>query len=128
MSNTKEFSIKTKLEKNVSILYLDGFLDAYTSEILEQEIAKNVSNGNYNILLNLSNLTYISSAGLGVFMIYIEQIRKNKGDIIMSHLTSAVLEVMNLLGFDEIFKIVATDEEAIMLFETKENNGNLYKD
>lgn len=114
--NNNKFFIDTTKEDTICILHLNGFLDALTSVVLEEEIKKNVENNCFKIVLDLKSLTYISSAGLGVFMLYIEKIRKNEGDIIMTNLSKSIFEVMNLLGFDEIFHITNTVEEAISLF------------
>ena len=68
------------------------------------------------MVLNLSNLTYISSAGLGVLMGFIEEIRENLGDIKFTKPIPKVYKVFHLLGFTTLFKIYSIEEEAIADF------------
>ena len=73
------FSINTRENGNVQILDLKGYLDAHTTPDLEKALQTLVEKQKFNILVNCKELTYISSAGLGVFMAYIEDVRKHKG-------------------------------------------------
>ncbi|MEZ4691222.1 MAG: STAS domain-containing protein [Ignavibacteria bacterium] len=77
----EEFSINKKQQDNITILSLNGFLDAHTSVELEKSFEEVLSEKNYKIVVNFEKLTYISSAGLGVFMAFIENARENSGDI-----------------------------------------------
>ena len=77
----EEFNIIEKNNNDVVILYLEGFLDAHTSVELEKSFERLISESKYKIIVNFEKLSYISSAGLGVFMAYIEAIRNNSGDI-----------------------------------------------
>ena len=77
----KGFQVK-RLDKNdVSVLYPAGFLDAHTVPQFESALSELVENGRYKIVVNFKDLDYISSAGLGVFMGFIEEVRNNGGDI-----------------------------------------------
>ncbi|MCH8980926.1 STAS domain-containing protein [candidate division KSB1 bacterium] len=94
----------------MSILYLKGYLDAHTAPDLETEFQKLVDAKKYNIIVNFQDLSYISSAGLGVFMGFIEDIRKNGGDIKLSDMKPKIYRVFDLLGFPTLYDIL--DEEA----------------
>ena len=95
---------------DISILYLKGYLDAQTAPDLETEFQKLVDAKKYNIIVNFQDLSYISSAGLGVFMGFIEDIRKNGGDIKLSDMKPKIYRVFDLLGFPTLYDIL--DEEA----------------
>jgi anti-sigma B factor antagonist len=60
----------------------------------------------------MADLDYISSAGLGVFMGFIEEVREKGGDIKLSNLSQKVYKVFDLLGFPALFEICASEEEA----------------
>lgn len=60
----------------------------------------------------MSDLNYISSAGLGVFMGFIEEIRDNKGDIKLSNMPDKVYKVFDLLGFPALYQIFKEEDEA----------------
>jgi len=104
------------MDDSVQVLVLKGELDAHTASELDAAIQKCKNEGNYRIVVNGSQLQYISSAGLGVFMAFIEEIREKGGDIKIAALKPKVFNVFDLLGFPLLFNIVDTEQEAIVLF------------
>ena len=117
MSN---FSVGFRSNGEIQVLSLKGELDAHTASELEAAIQKCQEDQRYQIIVNGSNLQYISSAGLGVFMAYIEELREQGGDIKIAALQPKVYNVFDLLGFPMLFDIVETEEEALALFENGE--------
>ena len=111
-----EFSTTIKNKGNVSIIYLNGYLDAHTAPQLENNFSELIDNDKYNIVVNFEDLNYISSAGLGVFMAYIEKIRENEGDIKLSSMSDKVYNIFDLLGFPLLYEIFKSEDEAISKF------------
>ncbi len=120
MSN---FSVGFRRIETVQILDLKGELDAHTASELEAAIQKCQDDGNYQIIVNGAQLQYISSAGLGVFMAYLEEIREKDGDIKITALQPKVYNVFDLLGFPILFDIVPSDDEAIDKFKADATSG-----
>lgn len=110
------FEIKRKDNPNASILYLKGYLDAHTASELEGYLQKLVDEGKYNIVVNFKELSYISSAGLGVFMGFIEDIRAHAGDIKLSNMSSKIYRVFDLLGFPSLYEIFDDESAALSKF------------
>lgn len=113
MSN---FSVGFRNNGDIQILDLRGELDAHTASELEAAIQKCQNGSSYQIIINGSNLAYISSAGLGVFMAYIEEVRENGGDIKIAALQEKVFNVFDLLGFPMLFDILDSEDEAVTKF------------
>jgi len=114
MSN---FSVGFRSNGDIQILDLRGELDAHTASELEAAIQKCQGGSSYRIVVNGSNLAYISSAGLGVFMAYIEEVREKGGDIKIAALQSKVFNVFDLLGFPMLFDILETEDDAVAKFK-----------
>ena len=87
-------------------LSLEGFLDAYTAPEFEKAIQGELEGGRLRIVVDCAKLTYISSAGLGVFMGFVEEVREKGGDIKICGLIPKVRQVFDLLGFPAIFDLV----------------------
>lgn len=105
------------IEKNdVSIIYLNGYLDAHSAPNLEEEVNNLISHNKFKLIFEFSNLEYISSAGLGVFMTFIENVRENNGDIKLTNMVDKVKTVFELLGFNMLFEITNSVDEAISNF------------
>ena len=113
MSN---FSVGFRSLGDVRVLDLNGELDAHTASELEAAIQKCRDDANYRIVVNGRHLQYISSAGLGVFMAFIEEVRLSGGDIKIAALQPKVFNVFDLLGFPLLFDIVDEEQEAIRKF------------
>ncbi|MDX1429011.1 MAG: STAS domain-containing protein [Rhodothermales bacterium] len=114
MSN---FSVGFRTSGSVQVLELNGELDAHTASELEAAIQKCRDSNSVWIVVNGQNLQYISSAGLGVFMAYIEELREQGGDIKIAELQPRVFNVFDLLGFPMLFDIVDTEADAVARFE-----------
>ncbi len=97
----------------VSVLRLKGFLDAHTASDLERAVQKLLDEKRFKIIVNFKELTYISSAGLGVFMGFIEEVRSNSGDIKLTSMSPKIFRVFDLLGFPTLYEI--RDEENLAL-------------
>lgn len=117
MSN---FSVGFRADGSVRILELQGELDAHTASELEAAIQKCKEDERYEIVVNGANLQYISSAGLGVFMAFIEEVREQSGDIKIAELQPKVYNVFDLLGFPMLFDIVETEKEAVAKFKAND--------
>ncbi len=106
------FDVTRNDSDRVSVLYLSGFLDAHTVPKFEEGLSSLIKEQRYNIIVNMSQLDYISSAGLGVFMGFIEEVREKGGDIKLSNMSSKVYKVFDLLGFPALYEIFEDEEQA----------------
>jgi anti-sigma B factor antagonist len=111
------FSIHKSTEQGISILALEGYLDAHTAPAFEKAVQTEFEAGRVRLLVECSRLTYISSAGLGVFMSFIEEIRAAAGDIKICGLAPTVFQVFDILGFSALFDIVPDRTAAIQKYQ-----------
>ena len=108
----ENFEVAREDHSDISILRLKGFLDAHTAPNFEQAIQELIEENRFKIIVSMSDLNYISSAGLGVFMGFIEEIREKEGDIKLSNMTDKVYKVFDLLGFPALYQIFKEEAEA----------------
>lgn len=102
---------KTK-ENSFDILSLHGEVDASNSVQLDEVIKELMESGSKNILIDGGELEYISSAGLGVFMSYLEDFQEKEINFRIFNLSSKVYEVFKILGLDQLIPIHPTKTEA----------------
>lgn len=112
-----DFSVQSRQRGAVCVLDLGGELDAHTASELEDAFQTCLGGGHPRIVVNGAELDYISSAGLGVFMAFVEEVREEGGDIKIAALQPKVYNVFDLLGFPMLFDIEDTEEEALARFE-----------
>ena len=108
----ENFEVVREDRNNVSVLRLKGYLDAHTAPQFEQAIQELLGEDKNQIIVSMADLNYISSAGLGVFMGFIEEIREKKGDIKLSNMSDKVFKVFDLLGFPALYQIFKDESDA----------------
>ena len=111
-----DFKIAQRQQDSVNVIELKGYLDAHTAPRLEEALQGLVDSRRFNIIVNCRDLSYISSAGLGVFMAFIEDVRKNMGDIKLTNMSPKVFNVFDLLGFPLLYEILGDEQEAVRRF------------
>lgn len=107
--------IKRLQEDNADIIAVVGEIDASSSIELDLAIAKSVGEGFTRILVDCSALEYISSAGLGVFMSYIEEFKDKGVQMVLFGLKEKVENTFSILGLADLLHIRATKQEAKQL-------------
>lgn len=115
----ENFKVVRQDSGDMATLKIIGFLDAHTAPTLEEAIQKLIDEELVNILVDFRELSYISSAGLGVFMGFIEEIRSRQGDIKMCSMSPKIYRVFDLLGFPTIYQIFEKQEEALATFTNR---------
>ena len=111
-------SEKSPAGAKVTIIELAGQLDAHTASEFERFLENVVRDeGKRRLVLNFQGLEYISSAGLGVLMGLIEEVRSAGGDMKLAAVPEKIYHVLDLLGFPLVFQIFATVPEAEAAFQ-----------
>jgi anti-sigma B factor antagonist len=106
----------------VSVLKVSGYLDTTTASELEAALYGLLERESYKIVVDLSGVNYISSAGWGIFIGEIKRIRNHGGDLKLSGMVGDVHEVFQLLEFHSILEAYQTTQEAIVAFKAKSAN------
>ena len=103
--------------QNISVIKVGGYIDTTTSAELEHSLSGILKSNCFNIVIDLGNVDYISSAGWGIFISEIKGIRERGGDLKLVRMIPDVFEVFELLEFHYILKAFDTLEEAIADFD-----------
>ena len=100
--------------KNAKFITLipDGDLDANSSMQMDEKIQEGIDRDIYKFHIDCAGLRYISSAGLGVFISFMEVLTANGGRFVFSGMAENVYKVFQLLGLEQLMTIVKTKEEA----------------
>jgi anti-sigma B factor antagonist len=104
--------IKRIQEDGADIISVIGEIDASSSIELDLAIARSVGEGFRKILVDCSALEYISSAGLGVFMSYIEELKEKNIPLVIYGMKEKVANTFEILGLADLLHITENREEA----------------
>ena len=110
------FVVHRSDDGDLSVLSLEGYLDAHTAPRFERAIQDEIDAGRILLIVDGAQLKYISSAGLGVFMSFIEEIRDKGGDIKICSLVPKVRQIFDILGFQAIYDMVESRPAAVQRF------------
>lgn len=105
-------SLNEDARQQVSEVRVDGVIDTRTAGELEQVLDSLVSRDRNRIVVDLAGVDYISSAGWGIFISHIKDVRTKQGDIKLSGMVPNVLEVYELLEFDQVLRAFGSVDEA----------------
>ena len=99
------------------IVIINGRIDSFTAPELSEKLNKITSDNRYKIILDLSDVVFVSSAGLRVF-IDIQKICKknNQGEVILVNIPPRVYETLELAGFTPLFKFYTDVSSAAAAF------------
>ncbi len=107
--------IKSKREGEVIIVQPRGQLDALTGPELNEYFKEKMKISN-NLVTDLSNVDFVSSAGLRVFLGTVKVTRSAGGDLRLAGVTEDVRKILTVSGFDRILKIYPDAIKAVKSF------------
>ena len=97
------YSITHKALKRCHLFIPEGRIDSSTAPQLEESLKSVMKAGHHNIVIDLSRVTFLSSAALRVLISTSKECRKNRGDLYLAAPSDKLKEVFKLAGLDEIF-------------------------
>ena len=101
----------------MTLLSLKGTIETTNATTLEDAIGRIIGDDCFRIVVDLAEVSYISSAGWGIFISEIKRVRRESGDIKLAAMRPEVREVFDLLEFNNILKPYPSRVEAIRDFQ-----------
>ena len=105
--------ISTENKDGVHFIAVNGEIDAGSSIYLDNALKEAMGNGEKKIVVDLSGLSYISSAGLGVFISHLDEFKLQKIELAIFGINETVKQVFDILGLEKLLTIVETKEAAV---------------
>ncbi len=105
--------IQTSKQGQAAVVKPHGRMDAATAPLFEQACDKLIREGEKAMVLDLSALEYISSAGLRTILSVGKKIKSASGKLALCSLTGMVKEVFDISGFTTMFAVSDTVEQAV---------------
>lgn len=112
------FKVNAKQLKRVDLIELSGRVDSSTAPQFESAIQKVIDDGRYRIVVDFSDVEYLSSAAFRVLISALKQAQKGtrRGDVRLVGVAPKLKEVFKLGGFDELFKFYDKQVDAVGSF------------
>ncbi|HOJ88981.1 MAG TPA: STAS domain-containing protein [Pseudothermotoga sp.] len=108
-----DVTVKFEQAKSKLICKIEGDFDAYHSADIKKMIKEQMEkSNNTKIVLDMSNVPYIDSAGLGTMVSLLKDARNLDKELILCSLRQNVKRIFEMTRLDKVFKIVDVVEEA----------------
>ena len=114
--------IQMREQDSIAILSLSGRLDLASGATLKEHLKRLTEEKTVQIHLNLAEVEFINSSGLGALVSIMKEIRLLKGRLTLSNLASYVQEIFEITQLSHIFEIYATEEEALASYQPVPSN------
>ena len=105
-----------EIQDGIKIFRLKGRLDSNTSQGLEDELFRAISDGSKKIIVDFENLDYISSAGLRVVFKANKALLREDGRVILCSMHKYIREIFKTTGIDNFVPILDTMDQALKAF------------
>ena len=109
-----EFSSKEM--RRCELAYVSGRIDSSTAPELQEHLNSLMNRGRHNLVLNMRDVAFLSSAGLRTILSALQACKRQGGDVRLSEVSDQVARVLELTSFDIYFKCFASDTEAVGSF------------
>lgn len=106
-----------ELPEGVAVLAAVGSIDRHTIELLDARLMEALQAGHVKVIIDGSELNYVNSSGMGVFISYLSKFNAQGGDLRFCALNDLVRTVVMTLGLHRIFQIFDSRDEALESFQ-----------
>lgn len=96
-----------------SVVQITGEIDVYTSPKVKDAIGSLIDRGVYNLIINLENVRYIDSTGLGVLIGGLKRVREHGGSVNLVCTNPQIRKIFDITGLVKIFGIFESEDAAM---------------
>ena len=100
-----DFEVAVDESPDGPVLRVRGEVDVYTSPALRDELYRLIDGGATHVALDLAEMDFIDSSGLGVFVGALKRIRERDGDLELRSLQPSTRKVLEITGLTQVFTI-----------------------
>ena len=103
-------------ENGIAVIAVRGSVDALTAADLSQVLNGQIADGNVNVIVDLTGLEFMSSAGLRALLGTVKESRSNGGDLRIASSNPGIDKVLKMSGFNNIAKVFTSAADALASF------------
>ncbi len=110
-----DLNISVESYKRAQLLTVSGRIDSSNATEFDNKVKECMENG-HNLVMDLSGVSYMSSAGLRAIVSALRECKKKKGDVLLVSPSARVAEVLSLAGLDSLFTVYDDATSAVGSF------------
>ena len=109
-------NVEIKTISEAMIIMIEGSVDSKTASALQTQIMEKMTEAD-QVILDLSKVDFVSSAGLRLLLVIYRQIKSKNGKVILVGVSEEIRDVMSMTGFINFFTFSDTVDNALILFK-----------
>jgi anti-sigma B factor antagonist len=95
------------------VIAVRGEIDLFTAPQLKQAVVEAIDAGDDRVVIDLSELTFLDSTGLGVLIGAVRRLRAKGGALAIVNTEPSIAKTFQITGLDKVFTILPTRAEAL---------------
>jgi anti-sigma B factor antagonist len=107
-----DLSLSTRTEGDRTIVSVGGEIDVYTAPKLREQLIDLVAAGQYHLVVDMENVDFLDSTGLGVLVGGLKRVRAHDGSLELVCSQERILKIFRITGLTKVFTIHSSVEEA----------------
>jgi anti-sigma B factor antagonist len=108
-------NVTTLSEPSVTRVELEGSIDGKTAPQIREELSSSLPQAQ-NLIIDMSRVDYLSSAGLRLLLLVYREITARKGKLVLVGVSPDIRTVMSHTGFLSFFTLADSQQEAVHAF------------
>ena len=100
-------------QDGIEVIDVQGEIEIYTAPRLRELLIDLVSQGSYQLVVNLDKVGFLDSTGLGVLVGGLRRVRAHDGSLDLVCTQQRILKIFRITGLTEVFGIYQTVDQAI---------------
>lgn len=113
MNNPLRLGIDVKTVSGHPILTVSGEIDIYTAPLFKQAVVNLVAEGNNEVVIDLTGVTFMDSSGFGTLLGATRRLRPAGGGLHLAGANSTIQRMLRLTRLDSIMQLHESSEEAV---------------
>jgi anti-sigma B factor antagonist len=107
-----DLSLSTRTEGDRTIVSVGGEIDVYTAPKLREQLIDLVAAGKYHLVVDMENVDFLDSTGLGVLVGGLKRVRAHDGSLELVCSQERILKIFRITGLTKVFAIHSSVDEA----------------
>jgi anti-sigma B factor antagonist len=120
--DTVEFAVEHRAEKDLTVVTISGEIDVFTSPRLREELLDIIEGGSPHLVIDLGEVTFLDSTGLGVLVGIYHRLRARDGSMSFVGVNDRVRRVFHVTQLTKIFVLHNSLEEALAAHERSQSS------
>jgi anti-sigma B factor antagonist len=108
-----DLTLTTREVDGTTVVAVGGEIDVYTAPRLRERIAELVATGHYDLVVDLAEVEFLDSTGLGVLVGGLKKVRAHDGTLRLVCSQERLLKIFRITGLAKVFDIHSTAEAAL---------------